>query len=189
MNIVVVDNYDSFTHNLVHYLERLGVNVEVVRNKITVVEIEKMSPDKIVISPGPCSPMEAGVSCDVIRHFAGKIPILGVCLGHQCIGEVFGGKIVRAKKPMHGKVSEVIHLGTTKLFKGLKQGFQAVRYHSLVIEQASLSSDLMITALSADDGEIMGIKHRTLPVEGVQFHPEAHFSDGGLTILKNFLEG
>jgi len=188
--ILIIDNYDSFTYNLVHYLRELGVEVIVVRNnKITIAEIEKMNPQKIVISPGPCSPNEAGISMEAIRYFAGKKPILGVCLGHQCIGAVFGGNIIRAKTLMHGKTSDIIHLNTTHLFDGIKQGFKAVRYHSLVIDQETLPKDLMVTALSTDDGEIMGVNHRTLQVEGVQFHPEAYFTEFGKIILKNFLEG
>lgn len=188
IRVLMLDNYDSFTYNLVHYLEELGAQVIVARNdKITIRKIERSHFQKIVISPGPCSPDEAGISVEAIKKFAGKIPILGVCLGHQCIGAAFGGKIVRAKKPMHGKASEIIHLRTTRLFDGIKQGFMAMRYHSLVIDQESIPSDLMVTALSTDDGEIMGVKHRTLKVEGIQFHPEAYFTECGKDILKNFL--
>jgi len=188
MKVLMIDNYDSFTYNLVQYLEELGAEVTVARNdKITIEEIKKMSPQKIVISPGPCSPSEAGISVGVIKSFAGKIPILGVCLGHQCIGAAFGGKIVRAKKLMHGKTSEIIHLKASVLYNGINQGFKAVRYHSLVIDQEALPKELAITALSTDDGEIMGIRHKEYNVEGIQFHPEAFFTEFGKEILKNFL--
>lgn len=186
--VLMIDNYDSFTYNLVQYLEELGAEVEVARNDgITIERIKKMNPQKIVISPGPCSPDEAGISMEVIKKFSGSIPILGVCLGHQCIGAVFGGRIIRAKNLMHGKISEIIHLRTTNLFAGVKQGFKAVRYHSLVIDQETFPRELAVTALSVDDGEIMGVKHRNLKVEGVQFHPEAFFTECGKEILKNFL--
>lgn len=188
IKLLMIDNYDSFTYNLVQYLEELGAEMVVARNdKITIEEIKKINPQKIVISPGPCSPNEAGISVEVVKNFSGRIPILGVCLGHQCIGTAFGAKIVRAKKLMHGKTSEIIHLRTTNLFEGIKQGFKAVRYHSLVIDQETLPKELTVTALSADDGEIMGVKHKNLKVEGIQFHPEAFFTEYGKDILKNFL--
>lgn len=189
ITVLVIDNYDSFTYNLVQYLEELGVEVIVVRNnKITIEEIKKMNPQKIVISPGPCSPNEAGISVEVVKKFSGKIHILGVCLGHQCIGAAFGGKIVRAKKLMHGKTSEIIHLRASKLFQGIKQGFKAMRYHSLVIDQENLPKELVITALSTDDSEIMGVKHKSHNTEGIQFHPEAYLTEYGKEILKNFLK-
>lgn len=189
IKVLMIDNYDSFTYNLVQYLEELGAEVIVVRNdKITIEDIEKMNPQKIVISPGPCSPEKAGISVEVIKRFSGKIPILGVCLGHQCIGAAFGAKIIRAKKLMHGKTSEIIHLRTTNLFKEIKQGFKATRYHSLVIDQETLPKELAITALSTDDSEIMGVKHKSHNTEGIQFHPEAYFTEYGKDILRNFLE-
>lgn len=189
IKVLMIDNYDSFTYNLVQYLEELGAEVVVARNdKITIKEIKKMNPQKIVISPGPCSPDKAGISIEVVKKFASRIPILGVCLGHQCIGAAFGGKIVRAKKLMHGKTSEIIHLKTSNLYIGIKQGFKAVRYHSLVIDQETLPKELAITALSTDDSEIMGVKHRDYDVEGIQFHPEAYFTEFGKEILKNFLK-
>jgi anthranilate synthase/aminodeoxychorismate synthase-like glutamine amidotransferase len=189
MKILMIDNYDSFTYNLVQYLSELGAEVIVFRNdKITIEEIERLNPDKIVISPGPCTPKEAGISVEVVIYFSGKIPILGVCLGHQCIGAAFGAKIEMAKKLMHGKTSRILYIErNTNLFKGIEQGFTAVRYHSLIIDQNSLPGCLKYTALSSDDGEIMGIKHVEYNVEGVQFHPEAHFTEGGKIIIKNFL--
>lgn len=188
MKLLLIDNYDSFVYNLVQYFAELGAEVVVARNdKITLEEIGKVNPDKIVISPGPCTPKQAGISVDVVKKFSGKIPILGVCLGHQCIGAAFGAEIVRAKKLMHGKTSEIIYFKTTKLFKGIKQGFTAIRYHSLIIKQASLPRELIITALSTDDSEIMAIKHVEHNTEGIQFHPEALFTKVGKDILKNFL--
>lgn len=189
IKLLMIDNYDSFTYNLVQYLEELGAEVIVARNdKITIEEIKKMNPQKIVISPGPCSPDEAGISVEVVKNFSGKIPILGVCLGHQCIGAAFGAKIIRAKKLMHGKTSEIVFFRSlSKLYKNIKQEFKAVRYHSLVIENKNLPEELIVTAHSDDDGEIMSIKHKDHDTEGIQFHPEAFFTEYGKEILKNFL--
>ncbi len=184
--LLMIDNYDSFTYNLVQYFGELGEDVRVFRNdQITLDEIEAMHPDHICISPGPCSPAEAGVSVAVIKHFAGRIPILGVCLGHQSIGAAFGGKIVRAKEIMHGKTSLVSHRGTD-VFRGLPSPFTVIRYHSLAIERASLPDCLEVTAETAD-GEIMGVRHKTLPIYGVQFHPESILSEHGHDMLRNFL--
>jgi len=185
--LLMIDNYDSFTYNLVQYFGELGEEVAVHRNdEITLDEIAKMKPGRIVVSPGPCTPNEAGVSVPAIREFAGKIPVLGVCLGHQSIGQAFGGKIVHAKQLMHGKTSLIRHEGGG-VFRGLPQPFSATRYHSLVIERESLPECLEITAWT-DDGEIMGVRHRTLAVEGVQFHPESILTEHGHRMLKNFLE-
>ncbi len=185
--LLMIDNYDSFTYNLVQYLGELGADVRVYRNdQITVAEIEKLKPDHIVISPGPCTPNEAGVSVETIRKFAGKVPILGVCLGHQSIGQAFGGKIVRARQLMHGKTSMIQHKGQG-VFAGLPIPFEATRYHSLVIESESLPDCLEITAWT-EDGEIMGVRHKTLPVEGVQFHPESILTQHGHALLANFLK-
>ena len=191
IKLLMVDNYDSFTYNLVQYFGELGAEVEVHRNdEITVAEIEtKLQAgllDRLVISPGPCSPAEAGISVAAIRHFAGRLPILGVCLGHQSIGAAFGGKIVRAQQLMHGKTSEIT---TTRegVFAGLPERFTVNRYHSLAIERASCPPELRVTAWTAD-GEIMGVKHQTLAVEGVQFHPESILTEHGHAMLKNFLE-
>jgi anthranilate synthase/aminodeoxychorismate synthase-like glutamine amidotransferase len=184
--IVMIDNYDSFTYNLVQYLGELGADVRVARNdQITVAEIERLAPEKIVISPGPCTPREAGISCDVIRHFAGRIPLLGVCLGHQCIGEVFGGDIVRAPALFHGKTSMIFHDGKT-IFRGLPRPFEATRYHSLVIRRETLPECLELSA-ETDDGVIMGVRHRELLIEGVQFHPESILTREGKRLLANFL--
>ncbi len=184
--LLMIDNYDSFTYNLVQYLGELGEDVRVFRNdKITIREIEEMSPDRIVISPGPCTPMEAGISIEVIRHFAGKVPILGVCLGHQSIGAAFGGEIIRAPRLMHGKTSMIYHDGRT-IFDGLPNPFEATRYHSLVIKRETLPECLEITAWT-DQGEIMGVRHREFIVEGVQFHPESILTRGGKDLLRNFL--
>ena len=184
--LLMIDNYDSFTYNLVQYLGELGQDVRVVRNdEVTVEEIGSLAPERIVISPGPCTPNEAGVSLPVIARFAGKIPILGVCLGHQAIGQAFGGKIVHAKTLMHGKVSPIHHAGTG-VFRGLPSPFNATRYHSLAIERASCPAELEITAWT-DDGEIMGVRHRSLTVEGVQFHPESILTEHGHALLRNFL--
>ena len=184
--ILVIDNYDSFTYNLVQYLGELGQEIVVRRNDaITLDEIAALRPDQLLISPGPCSPAEAGVSVAVIQRFAGEIPILGVCLGHQSIGHAFGGKIIRAQRLMHGKTS-TIHHENTGVFANLPQDFPAIRYHSLVIERESLPACLEVTATS-EDGEIMGIKHKTLPVEGVQFHPESVLTEHGHALLQNFL--
>lgn len=192
INVVMVDNYDSFTYNLVQYLGELGAKVTVVRNDlVTVEDIEKLLPDKIVISPGPCTPKEAGVSVATINHFKGRIPILGVCLGHQSIGYAFGGNIVHAKSIMHGKTSLVYH-HNTGVFKNLNNPFTATRYHSLVIEQASLPDCLKVTAWTEDDdgqqNEIMGVRHKTLDIEGVQFHPESILTEHGHDLLRNFLD-
>jgi anthranilate synthase/aminodeoxychorismate synthase-like glutamine amidotransferase len=184
--ILMIDNYDSFTYNLVQYLGELGADIQVFRNdRISVAQIEQLAPGKIVISPGPCTPKEAGVSCEVIRHFAGRIPILGVCLGHQCIGEVFGGEIVRAPTLFHGKTSMIYHDGKT-IFRGLPQPFEATRYHSLVIRREMLPDCLELSA-ETDDGVMMGVRHRELPVEGVQFHPESILTREGKRLLGNFL--
>jgi anthranilate synthase component 2 len=188
----MIDNYDSFTYNLVQYLGELGADVTVVRNdQVTVAEIENFSPDKIVISPGPCTPKEAGVSVEAIHKLAGRYPILGVCLGHQSIGYAFGGKIVHAKSIMHGKTSKVYH-HNVGVFKGLENPFTATRYHSLVIERATLPDCLEITAWTQDEqggfDEIMGVRHKTLDIEGVQFHPESILTEHGHDLLRNFLE-
>ena len=184
--LLMIDNYDSFTYNLVQYLGELGEDVLVKRNdEITVAEIEKLAPQRIVISPGPCTPSEAGVSVATIEKFAGKIPLLGVCLGHQSIGQAFGGKIVHAKTLMHGKTSQVTHTNAG-VFAGLPSPYRATRYHSLVIERESCPDCLEITAWT-DDGEIMGVRHKTLPIEGVQFHPESIMTEHGHALLKNFL--
>lgn len=185
--ILVIDNYDSFTYNLVQYLGELGQKVRVVRNDdISVADVARLNPTHILVSPGPCTPKEAGISVEVIRAYGGKLPILGVCLGHQSLGYAFGGKIIRAKKLMHGKTSQIKHDGKG-IFKGLKNPFTATRYHSLVIEKKTCPKDLLITATS-EDGEIMGVRHRTLPsLEGVQFHPESILTEGGKDLLRNFL--
>lgn len=185
--ILMIDNYDSFTYNLVQYMGELGADIRVERNdQISISEIEALGPKKIVISPGPCTPAKAGISVEVIKHFAGKLPILGVCLGHQSIGAAFGGEIIKAGKLMHGKTSEVRHNGKT-LFKGLPNPFTATRYHSLVLNRKTLPDCFEITAES-DDNEIMGIRHKELPVEGVQFHPESILTPNGKDLLKNFIE-
>ena len=184
--ILMLDNYDSFTYNLVQYLGELGADVRVVRNdEMTVGEIEALKPAKIVISPGPCSPNEAGVSLDVIRAFAGRVPILGVCLGHQAIGQAFGGVVVHAKELMHGKTSPVAHTGEG-VFAGLPTPFTATRYHSLAVDRTSLPAELAVTAWT-DDGEIMGLSHTRYDVEGVQFHPESILTEHGHRMLGNFL--
>jgi para-aminobenzoate synthetase component II len=185
--ILLIDNYDSFTYNLYHYLGELGTTVEVFcNNKISLDDIERMSPEKIVISPGPCTPKEAGISCDVILRFAEKTPILGVCLGHQCIGAAFGGEIIRAPSIMHGKLSEVSHDSQT-IFRSIKNPFAAMRYHSLVINPEHLPAELSISARTADN-VIMGVRHKRFPVEGVQFHPESILTGEGKRLLKNFLD-
>jgi anthranilate synthase component 2 len=185
--LLMIDNYDSFTYNIVQYLGELGEEVQVHRNdKITLPEVEALNPERIVVSPGPCSPEEAGISVAAIRHFAGKIPLLGVCLGHQAIGAAFGGRVVRSSTLMHGKTSPIHHNGAG-LFKGLPNPFDATRYHSLVVERSTLPPCLEITAWVAE-GEIMGLAHRDLPVWGVQFHPESILTTGGMDILRNFLE-
>jgi anthranilate synthase/aminodeoxychorismate synthase-like glutamine amidotransferase len=185
--ILLIDNYDSFTYNLFHYLGELGAKVEVLRNdEITLKEIEALGPEKIVISPGPCTPKEAGISCDVIRRFGPKTPTLGVCLGHQCIGAAFGGEIVRAPKIMHGKMSEVFHDSKT-IYQSLKNPFSAMRYHSLVINPDRLPQDLSVSA-HTQDNVIMGVRHKSYPIEGVQFHPESILTEEGKRLLKNFLD-
>ena len=187
MKLLMVDNYDSFTYNIVQYFGELGAEVEVFRNdEITIEQIAARKPDRLVISPGPCSPAEAGISVAAIKHFAGKLPILGVCLGHQAIGAALGGKIIRAQQLMHGKTSEIT---TTRegVFAGLPERFTVNRYHSLAIERESCPSDLKVTAWT-DDGEIMGVRHKTLAIEGVQFHPESILTEHGHAMLKNFLE-
>ena len=190
--ILMVDNYDSFTYNVVQYLAELGATVEVCRNdELTLNDIEQMAPEKIVISPGPCTPNEAGISIDVIKAFSSHIPLLGICLGHQSIGQAFGGKVVRAKEVMHGKTSRICH-GNAGVFRDLSPRFEATRYHSLVVEQISLPTCLEVTAWTEhDDGsldEIMGIRHKEYAVEGVQFHPESILTEHGHDLLKNFLE-
>ena len=189
--LLMIDNYDSFTYNLVQYLGELGADVAVYRNDaITVAEIDALQPERIMISPGPCTPDEAGVSMAVIRHFAGRVPILGVCLGHQSIGQVFGGRIVHAREIMHGKTSQVYHTGQ-HVFTGLPSPYTATRYHSLVIEKDSLPDCLEITAWTqtenGDMDEIMGVRHKELAVEGVQFHPESILTEHGHDLLKNYL--
>ena len=184
--ILVIDNYDSFTYNLVQYLAELGEKVEVARNdKISLEGVEALAPARIVISPGPCTPKEAGISCDLICHFAGRIPILGVCLGHQCIGAAFGGKIVRAGRLMHGKTSLIRHDGHT-LFRDVPNPFEATRYHSLLVERESLPACLEVSA-QTDEGEIMGLRHREHGVDGLQFHPESILTVVGKDLLRNFL--
>ena len=185
--LLMIDNYDSFTYNLVQYLGELGEEVKVLRNdEITLEGIEQLAPARIVISPGPCTPDEAGISMPLVRHFAGKVPILGVCLGHQSIGQALGGRIVHARQLMHGKTSAIHHDGRG-VFRGLPDGFTATRYHSLAIERASLPGCLVVSAWS-EDGEIMGVRHQELAVEGVQFHPESILTEHGHPLLKNFLE-
>jgi anthranilate synthase component 2 len=191
--IVMIDNYDSFTWNVVQYFWELGAQVDVYRNdEIDIAGIEALSPDKICISPGPCSPKEAGISMSVIEHFGGRIPILGICLGHQSIGAVFGGDVVRASQVMHGKTSAIFHHGVG-VFTGLPDGFQATRYHSLVVDPATLPACLEVTAWtqtpSGEREAIMGLRHTSLPIEGVQFHPESILSEHGHALLKNFLDG
>jgi len=185
--VLIIDNYDSFTYNLVQYLGELGAEVEVYRNdRITVAEVRELAPSHLVISPGPCTPTEAGISVAVVRELAGRLPILGVCLGHQSIGEAFGGQVVPAKTLMHGKTS-MIHHDTRGLFVGLPNPFEATRYHSLAVARESLPAALEVTAWT-DDGEIMGLRHRALAVEGVQFHPESILTTVGKQLLHNFLD-
>lgn len=191
VKLVMIDNYDSFTYNLVQYFGELGANVTVVRNdQVSVADIEALAPDKIVISPGPCTPKEAGISVEAILAFAGKIPLLGVCLGHQSIGYAFGGNIIHAKSIMHGKTSLVYHQNIG-VFKGLNNPFTATRYHSLVIEQSTLPDCLEVTAWTQNEAgeidEIMGVRHKTLAIEGVQFHPESILTEHGHDMLRNFL--
>lgn len=185
--MLIIDNYDSFTYNLVQYLGELGAEMKIFRNdQITLDQIAAMKPERILISPGPCSPNEAGISCDVIRRFGEKTPIFGVCLGHQCMGQVYGGRVVRADRLMHGKTSPILHHGQS-LLKGLPSPFDAIRYHSLLVERKSLPADLIITAETAE-GEIMGLQHKKFPVHGVQFHPESILTQNGKAILQNFLD-
>ncbi len=190
--LLMIDNYDSFTYNVVQYLSELGERVEVYRNdEISIDDIEHIDPQKIVISPGPCTPNEAGVSLDVVRHFKGQIPILGICLGHQSIGQVFGGRVVKAERVMHGKTSAIYHDGKG-IFAGLKNPFEATRYHSLVIEPDLLDASMEVSAWTLDENdavhEIMGIRHKRFLLEGVQFHPESIFSEFGHKLLGNFLK-
>ena len=186
--LLVIDNYDSFTYNLVQYLSELGASVKVVRNdEVTVADIRSMSPESIVISPGPCTPNEAGISLEVVRQLAGAIPILGVCLGHQSIGQAFGGQVIRAREVVHGKTSRIFH-DERGLFAGLPNPFEATRYHSLVVSREGLPDCLEVTAKTWDE-EIMGLRHKSLPVEGVQFHPESFLTIKGKDLLQNFLTG
>jgi len=185
--LLMIDNYDSFTYNLVQYLGELGEEIRVFRNdKITIPEIERLNPERIVISPGPCTPKEAGISIEVIRHFAGKVPILGVCLGHQSIGAAFGGEIINAPRLMHGKTSMIYH-DEKRLFEGLPNPFEATRYHSLIIKKETLPECLEITAWTEMD-EIMGVRHKEYIIEGVQFHPESILTKEGMNLLRNFLK-
>ena len=190
--ILVIDNYDSFTYNLVQYVGELGAEVEVRRNdQVSVGEIEAMRPERIIISPGPCTPHEAGISMDLVRHFAGKVPVLGVCLGHQAIGEAFGGRVVRNAHIMHGKTSQVVHDNKT-VFQGLPIPMTATRYHSLIVEEKNLPEELEVSAWTTEkDGQrtIMGLRHKKFPVEGVQFHPESVLTDAGKKLIANFLRG
>ena len=189
--VFVLDNYDSFTYNLVQYLGELGAEVEVRRNdQVTIGEIDNLRPERIVISPGPCTPQDAGFSIELIRHFAGKLPLLGVCLGHQAIGAAFGGKVVRARTLMHGKTSQVEHDGKT-IFQGLSSPMTATRYHSLIVAEEGLPSELAVSARTKDaDGSpvIMGLRHRQFPIEGVQFHPESVLTNQGKRLIENFLQ-
>jgi para-aminobenzoate synthetase component II len=185
--ILMIDNYDSFTYNLVQYLGEQGQDLKVVRNdQLTVADVETWNPEVIMISPGPCTPNEAGMSLDIIRHFAGRIPIFGVCLGHQAIAQVFGGKVIRAEQLMHGKTSSIHHDGKT-IFSGFPVPFTATRYHSLIVERKSLPSCIEISAWT-EDGEIMGIRHKELAVEGVQFHPESIMTEHGKRLLRQFID-
>jgi anthranilate synthase/aminodeoxychorismate synthase-like glutamine amidotransferase len=187
--LLIIDNYDSFTYNLVQYFGEMGAVMEIRRNdQVTVEEIEKMKPDHICVSPGPCTPKEAGISCEVIRRFGPHTPLLGVCLGHQCIGDVFGGEVVRAGRLMHGKTSQIRHQGQS-VFAGLPDPFEATRYHSLLVKKETLPDCLEVTAVAGDDElEIMGLRHKELPIHGVQFHPESILTKEGKKLLKNFLE-
>jgi len=193
MRVLMIDNYDSFTYNLVQYLQELGAEVLVHRNdKIDLAGMEALEADRLMISPGPCTPNEAGISLEAIRHFAGKLPILGVCLGHQALGQAFGGKVVRARTVMHGKTSPVHHTGQG-VFQGLPSPYTATRYHSLVVEKESLPACFEVTAWTLDDNgdmdEVMGMRHRELPLEGVQYHPESILTEHGHDLLNNFLKG
>lgn len=190
--LLMIDNYDSFTYNVVQYFGELGADVKVVRNdELSIADIEKLNPEHLVISPGPCTPNEAGISVAAIKHFAGKLPILGICLGHQSIGQAFGGNIIRAKQVMHGKVSKIYH-NNQGVFAGLNNPFNATRYHSLVIEQKTIPDCLEITAWTENENgeidEIMGVRHKTLAIEGVQFHPESILTEHGHDLLNNFLK-
>ena len=186
--LLLIDNYDSFTYNLVQYLGELGADVHVCRNDaVTLDQVAAWEPERIVISPGPCTPNEAGISVELVRRFAGKVPILGVCLGHQAIGQAFGGRIVRARRVMHGKLSPVEH-GGRGVFAGLPSPLTVTRYHSLAIDEETMPACLEVTA-RADDGEVMAVRHRSFPVEGVQFHPEAILTEHGHALLRNFLDG
>jgi anthranilate synthase/aminodeoxychorismate synthase-like glutamine amidotransferase len=189
--VFVLDNYDSFTYNLVQYLGELGAKIEVYRNdELTVEQVEALKPERILLSPGPCTPGEAGILVPLIRHMAGKVPIFGVCLGHQAIGEAFGGDVVRAAHLMHGKTSAVEHDGKG-IFAGLTTPLTCTRYHSLIVAEKSLPKELLVTARTAENGTgsvIMGLRHRTLPIEGVQFHPESVLTEGGKQMIKNFME-
>ena len=188
MNVVLIDNYDSFSHNLARYIRELGATVDVVRNDArTLAEIDALDPTHVVISPGPCTPERAGISLEAVRFFAGRRPLLGVCLGHQCIAQALGGRVVRAARVMHGKTSPVIHDGRM-LFAGIPSPLRVTRYHSLIVEDGSLPGDLAVTARS-DDGVIMALAHRHLPIAGVQFHPEAVLTEHGHRLLQNFLDG
>ncbi|GLV56520.1 glutamine amidotransferase [Dictyobacter sp. S3.2.2.5] len=185
--LLLLDNYDSFTYNLYQYLAELGAEVVVKRNdEVTLADVEQLQPERIVVSPGPCTPSEAGMSCEVIAAFGSRIPVLGVCLGHQSIGQVYGGRVIRAPEPMHGKTSQMHHDGKG-VFKNLPRPFEAIRYHSLIVEEDSLPEVLEVTART-EDGLIMGLKHRAYPVEGVQFHPESIMTNVGKDLLRNFLE-
>lgn len=193
MRVLMIDNYDSFTYNLVQYLQELGAEVLTRRNdQITIPEMEALGADRLMVSPGPCTPNEAGISLEAIRHFAGRLPILGVCLGHQALGQAFGGKVVRAGTVMHGKTSPIYHNGEG-IFRGLPSPYIATRYHSLVLEKSTLPDCFAVTAWTEDAAggmeEIMGIRHRTLPVEGVQYHPESILTEHGYELLDNFLKG
>ncbi len=185
--LLVIDNYDSFTYNLVQYFGELGADLQVYRNdEITLEEISALAPGKICISPGPCTPAEAGISCDVVREFGEKTPLLGVCLGHQCIGHVFGGEVVRAERLMHGKTSPILHEGGS-IFANLSSPFEATRYHSLIVKRETFPDDLTITAETAEK-EIMGLQHKQFPIHGVQFHPESILTNQGKVLLQNFLD-
>jgi anthranilate synthase/aminodeoxychorismate synthase-like glutamine amidotransferase len=185
--LLLLDNYDSFTYNLYQYLSELGAEVVVRRNdRVSIEDIEELQPERIVISPGPCTPSEAGISCDAVAHFGARIPILGVCLGHQSIGQVYGGRVIRAPEPMHGKTSLMHHQGQG-VFQSLPQPFEAIRYHSLIVERDTLPAELEITA-ETQEGLIMGLRHRHYPVEGVQFHPESIMTSVGKDLLRNFLQ-
>ena len=185
--VLMIDNYDSFTYNLVQYIGELGANLVVHRNdKITIEQIVDIAPEKIVVSPGPCTPREAGISCELIRYFAGRVPVLGVCLGHQCIGEAFGGDVVRAERLMHGKTSMIHHNGA-EIFDALDNPFEATRYHSLIVKKDTLPDCFELTAWT-DQDEIMGIRHKEHPIWGVQFHPESILTDAGKPLLQNFLQ-